>query len=698
MSLQNIRRNQRLRQWIFAALIFLLAFLPRAIHPISRPMQWHERAVYFTDRLLARDWARTYLRYHPGVTTMWLSGIGLKFFAWQRGLSSEQLLGNEPLKPGVLGDAVTAGVVPLAFVIALCIALCYLLLSRIVSQKVALISGGLLALDPFYIAHSKVLHVDALLSTFMLTSALFLLYYLQRSKRLCLILSGVFAGLAFLTKSSSYFLVPYTMLAVGVYRLTELTPNADEGSRRWGKLLWRTLRVLLVWGGIAAMVFSVLWPAMWVKPLKVLRRIIVRIVFHVETPHYNPRFFNGKIMFEDPGLPFYLATIAWKTTLVTLPMLSTTIVLFPLRFKKVRQSKVMGLLIAYIVSFTLQMGISARKELAYLLPVFPALDVVAAFGLGLAANAIGRLRWLRNHRKWRWSAVFVALALATQACLVLRFHPHYGAHHNTLLGGTRVAQHILPLQDQGEGLDLAVRYLNSLPRAPRARAAIHKRGAFIFQQEFAGLTTKFDDPWANYRVYFVNQVMRQLHSEKWIQDWQIDRRREPLWTVAFDGVTYVWIYGEPPGKPVAEGREYDLGYQLGEHVTLKEARLSDETLAPGDTLSIALIWESDGKVKEDYTVFCHILSADGELVAQKDRPPLYGVRPTQTWRKGEILEDSYQITLDDSLASGEYELSVGMYSVDSMKRLPAYDRRGKRWKNARIVLGSLRVEAPRTSK
>ena len=93
------------------------------------------------------------------------------------------------------------------------------MLSRITGRKVAFIGSCLLALDPFYITHSKVLHVDGLLATFMFVSTLFLFSYLYRAQWLDLIFSGVFAGLSFLTKSPSLFIVPYAILALGAYRL-----------------------------------------------------------------------------------------------------------------------------------------------------------------------------------------------------------------------------------------------------------------------------------------------------------------------------------------------------------------------------------------------------------------------------------------------------------------------------------------------
>jgi 4-amino-4-deoxy-L-arabinose transferase-like glycosyltransferase len=615
---------------------------------------------------------------------MWLSGIGLKIFAASQGLSSAQLAGVEPAHPGVIADAVSAGVLPLTLVIALCIAFSYVLLKRLVDHRVAVAAACLLALDPFYITYSKALHVDALLATFMVVSALFLLNHLHGDKRSDLLLSGLFGGLAFLTKSPSVFLLPYTGLAVGAYGLVVSWPGTDW--RQWTSWLWKITRTVSVWASVVVVVFVVLWPAMWVQPLYILDRIGWRIASKVETPHENPAFFNGQVAFMDPGPLFYLATIGWKTTLVTLPMMGMGIVFAALQFRQKKRNVIMWLFVAFAFFFTIQMCLGARKELRYLLPVFPALDIVAAFGAVWTAEALSRVRWLPS--------LIVGVALALQAGLVLPRHPYYGTLHNRLLGGAQAAQHIIPFQDQAEGLDLAGQYLNTLPRAQRASACVHPRGSLLFKQHFIGLTNIVYDPLANYRVYFVNQVMRQLDIQEWRTLWEADRQTEPLWTVAFDGVPYVWIYGAPPEEPAAGGIEYNVDYQLGEHIELKQARLSAETLALGDTLTVVLGWESDGNVERNYKVFCHVLSEDGELVAQQDGIPLYGIRPTPSWRAGEIIEDSYEISPGGDLAPGEYELLVGMYDAESMERLSVYDSTGERLSGDRILLGSLRVEEP----
>jgi len=642
--------------------------------------------------VLTGDWTSTFQQYHPGVTTMWLSGIGLKAFASLRDLSSDQLLGLEPTQPGIITEAVVAGVMPLALAIALCITLCYVLLRRLMDSQVPFVAACLLALDPLYIAYSQVLHVDALLATFMLVSVLFLLNYLHQGKGSDIVLSGVFGGLALLTKTPSLFLVPYTGLAVGGYRLVVHRSGVPihKGWPRWAGWLWAMGRTVMIWALVATGVSVILWPTMWVQPIEVLRRIGQRIVFHVETPHRNPVFFNGQITLDDAGPLFYLAVIGWKTTLVTLPMTFAGVLSGIQHLGQRKWKLVTWLLVAYVVLFTTQMCLAARKEIAYLLPTFPALDILAAFGLVWTAEAVARARWWRG---LRWlPSVIIGAALVLQAGLVLPRHPYYGTLHNRLLGGSRVAQHILPLQDQGEGLDLAAQYLNTLPHAQRATAGLHQRSAAMFRRNFIGLTTNMDDPQVDYRIYYVNQVMRRLEIDTWGALWKADRQADPLWTVAFGSVTYVWIYGVPPAELAPGGSEWAVNRQLGEHIRLERVRLSTDKLVPGNTLTIVLYWRSDGMVESSYKVFCHLMTEDGRLVAQRDGIPLAGVRPTSTWRADEWIEDSYEILLGADLPPGEYKLSVGMYDGDSMKRVPVHDADGNRVPDDHIVLRQVTIE------
>ena len=691
--MKTLMNKNRLGHW--AVLVFLVAFLPRAIYPVSRPILWYQRAVRFSDALLAKDWAGTCHTYHPGVTTMGLAGLGITLLARQRGLTSAQLLGDQSSRPGVINDAITAGVIPLAVVIALCIALSYILLRRLINHNVALAGSLLLALDPFHLTHSKVLHVDGLLTVFMFVSVLFLFNYLRGSSKLDLALSGVFGGLAFLTKTPSWFLVPYGALAVGTH---EWASGSQPFKARWAVLrrsARKIVRTLLPWGAVAAVLFVALWPAMWVEPVQMLQFMGHWTIFHTEEAHYNQVYFNGESSFDDPGLVYYLATIAWKTTSLTLPMALLALLLALLGLYEHRQKQLIWLLAGYALFFTAQMGLSAHKDLRYVLPIFPALDVLAAFGLVRVLEVIGRMDRFAG-RRWVRPALLAA-ALGLQSGVALARHPYYGTHHNGLLGGSKVAKEILPIQNQAEGLDLAAQYLNQLPRASQARAMVFPLGARLFERSFLGYTSPGPEPWTDYRVYYVNQIMRGLGGDEWEEAWRADKQQNPLWTVSFNGITYVWIYGSPPPKPAAGGPEYELNYRLGEHIRLKRYRLSSHTINPGDTLTVVLVWEADTELQESNTVFCHLLSSSGDLVAQRDGPPIYGVRPTSSWRAGEVIEDGHDIFLSEDVPVGGYELSVGMYDPETMQRLPVYSPAGQRVPADRIVLGDVHVQAPGTS-
>ena len=56
-------------------------------------------------------------------------------------------------------------------------------------------------------------------------------------------------------------------------------------------------------------------------------------------------------------------------------------------------------------------------------------------------------------------------------------------------------------------------------------------------------------------------------------------------------------------------------------------------------------------------------------MAQEDRTPVGGFRPTSAWQPGEVIRDNYGFALPSALPLGHYQLIVGLYSPTSMERL-----------------------------
>jgi hypothetical protein len=115
-----------------------------------------------------------------------------------------------------------------------------------------------------------------------------------------------------------------------------------------------------------------------------------------------------------------------------------------------------------------------------------------------------------------------------------------------------------------------------------------------------------------------------------------------------------------------------------------------------DKGTLTLYWRApaDAPVEASYTVFTHLLSPEGALLAQHDGLPGGGKRPTTNWLPGEVVADRHELLLSEPYA-GPARLVVGMYDLATLVRLPAYDCAGQRLPSAGVVLAEFSIgEAP----
>ncbi len=118
----------------------------------------------------------------------------------------------------------------------------------------------------------------------------------------------------------------------------------------------------------------------------------------------------------------------------------------------------------------------------------------------------------------------------------------------------------------------------------------------------------------------------------------------------------------------------DVQAVFAQHYELEGATLPDEASVEED-LAFRLYFRALSGVEEvdkDYSLFAHLLDANGERVAQLDWQPRDsgGLRPTSSWTAGERIVDSEVMELPMNLATGEYRMVVGLYDWESGDRLP----------------------------
>lgn len=195
IKIQSWKLKVRSWKWEYciALALFIMALLPRVLNlnafiTWDEPM-WTYLSIKFLAALLRIDFAGTFLVGHPGVITTWAGATGISIqrllgfgsaadLAWLDGLPTLDYWYPEALRK--MAPFLPAAKLPLAVLNAACVVGIYLLARRLFDARIGLLSTVLLALDPFHLALSRVLHTDALAANFMILSLLSLLVHLRR--------------------------------------------------------------------------------------------------------------------------------------------------------------------------------------------------------------------------------------------------------------------------------------------------------------------------------------------------------------------------------------------------------------------------------------------------------------------------------------------------------------------------------------
>jgi hypothetical protein len=140
-------------------------------------------------------------------------------------------------------------------------------------------------------------------------------------------------------------------------------------------------------------------------------------------------------------------------------------------------------------------------------------------------------------------------------------------------------------------------------------------------------------------------------------------------------------FGDPPAVTLLG---YDLTDQTNRPISVTSTtgvrNLSkvEGSLSPSppplSSLNLILYWRSESILPIDYTTFVHLRDGAGNVIVQKDQPPLQGAYPTSLWDPSEIVADDITISLPAEFSPGEYQLVIGLYDRQTGQRLAVPDK------------------------
>lgn len=658
---------------VIAVLLGLLALVPRVwgladFLTTDEAYHWINRTERFSAAIAQQNWGDTVQTGHPGVTTMWLGSLGL--------VIERVALTNGWINPPSLVEHLAWLRLPSAWFETLAVPVAYLLLRRLVTPGTALIMALLWATSPYLIAHARVLHLDALLTTCVTLSILLLLIAtndegtptkgsVPTGKLIqwpILAASGACAGLALLTKGPALILLPIAGLLL-FWRIP--TPSIIIR-------IWHSIRIYLIWLSVAVVVVFVLWPALWVDPSRALDRYISEIVSNGGRPNGDGQFFLGRAV-GDPGPLFYPLANLFRMTPLTL----IGLLLLPLALRRPnislstndqtplfditrwRQRRTLLALGAFILFWTIVMTLGPKKFDRYVLPTWPALLILA--GAGWAAG----LHWLSaqtqqqsQYRFFAWLKphVVVFAILIFGIGQVLWYHPYYLSYYNPLLGGGQVAQQTF-LIGWGEGMDQIGDAIQNRPDVDQG-AVLSALPPTLrpFVSVPVKSITEFGQSTDNYAVVYLESIQRAAHPEIY----HTIQQTVPLEYITIHGIDYATIHQLP--KPF----EQSIGAHFGNVLHLRGVTIEQAS----QQIIVTPSWDVRGSIERDYMLFLHLLDQQGTRVAQVDIAPGGGeALPTSQWQPGQQIAVPINIALPEHIAPGSYQLVLGMNDPADHTRL-----------------------------
>lgn len=412
-----------IRKYKWEILIFLLVVLTR-VPDLGHDMfntdvwKWKSRTYDFSTGVFTLDFEKTIQKYHPGVTLMWIGTAGVKIF----NLYHELFLGTPPAD-NILQTVFALHAVQktlIVMVIGVLLGLVLYPLRKMFGARYAWLAILLISLEPFYVALTRVMHLEGLMSTFMLASFVWFVYYLYQQDKKKLVLSSFLAAAAFLTKTSSLFLVP-------LFGLIILIESFSAGDDLVTALVSK-MKIFLGWLGVTILFFILFWPAMYTHAPLALQTMYRGVsTIGIEREHFQ--LFLGRWV-EDPGPLFYLVVYVYRSSWWLIIGLLGYLFTNKKIAKRPFKSNFMIYTFLFIIFYIVELAIPSKKLDRYILPSIIASVLIAAFFFEHV------LIFIKGKFKYGKEMFLIGLAVPIITTLVL-LHPYYLSYYSPFLGGLR---------------------------------------------------------------------------------------------------------------------------------------------------------------------------------------------------------------------------------------------------------------------
>jgi hypothetical protein len=615
------------------AILAACALVPRVIATdvfvTTDELFWLGRAGTFARALDQGRFDQTFLTGHPGVTTMWsaVAGLGIEraqaFAGPRREVSRREVSEHPDFIPALATARQAVGIVT-----GIAALLTAALTWRLFGAAAAIIAAGLLAFEPFLLAHSRLLHIDAELASFIALALLAAIAgWTGRLGGWIMMASGVATGLALLAKAPASLLLGF----VPLLGLLMSGPRALSQRRVW--LLG------LLWAAATAVTYIAVWPAMWTAPGATFGQVLAFM-----RENANPAHALGPIGQEraSVGPLFYIYTLLLRASPITLAGVVLALVgcvMIPGPDRRVWRRHTLAIL-GFVVLFGLMMTFAAKNFDRYLLPVFPLLAVVSGFGWVALTSAVAP-------RSPTAAGVLFGGVVLLQAAQAFFAWPYGLTYFSPLSGGAERGTRLIA-SGWGEGLNEVAEYLDAQAAPERLRVGMPGEiYTTVLGSQTRAQVMPAESPEAIAYDFIVVYIRnRQLGEVPPSMDEQF-LPWQPEKVVRIQDIDYAWIYHTRVGAPVS--------VSFADGSDLLAYAISAVSLRPGQPLQLNLAWREPSTLR---AVEARLSSAD--YVGPASR----GASLTADGTAADLARVMLNTTTD--IPPGEYVLSMRLLYANDL--------------------------------
>ncbi len=341
------------------------------------------------------------------------------------GLCHHLLTALFPLENHPSPFVISAGRTASAVAFALLVYLVALTTSKWYGQMAGVIAGTSLILMPRLLGHAHLAALETITGLMFTTTVLFVAHRWKPGEAISrknIILAGGILGLMFLTKIQAVLLpIPIACWVAwnwGVQR------NDDSHKVSFAKHWFQqVLFPLVCWGGIAFMLFFMLWPWLWLDPVEHLKEYFGRTTNRATlyTWYFSERYI-------DKEVPWHYT---WVMFLVTVPVGLHLLGVIGLwknhtAWKMPREQLLLGCMLFPLVLFSIP-GVAVYDGVRLFLVVFP----LWAVFIGKGGSAV--IGWMVKRISPRLAIPLFAVFLLSSAWGIVIFHPCYISYYNGLV-------------------------------------------------------------------------------------------------------------------------------------------------------------------------------------------------------------------------------------------------------------------------